>query len=95
MYVSMNDQDYEDMMEIIRQSQHPRREGLLMAFSGAKSADEDRIHLIWDVEDILVYAEDHDYPIPSRERALEILKAIDAGHDCSVGVSWETIREYL
>ena len=95
MYILMNDQEYEEILEILKQSQHPRSEGLIMKLKSGKVYDEDCIHLIWQVDDVITYAEDHGYPVPSRARAAEILKAIDDNHDCNIGVTWDTLNEYM
>lgn len=56
--------------------------------------DEHIAAAIWCEGDVLGRAEELKIKI-TRGRAQEILDLIDRGHDASMGISWDTIDNYL
>lgn len=56
---------------------------------------KDEIAIVWHIEDVITRAKDTDVPVPTEDEAREILRLIDADHDCNSGVNWGTIDYYL
>jgi hypothetical protein len=56
---------------------------------------EDKIALIWQEEDVIQRAEQLNGTKISKEKAQDILQEILDNHDCTVGVTWETIDYYV
>jgi hypothetical protein len=55
---------------------------------------EDKIAIVWQVEDIIDYAKGHKKKV-SREKAINILQSMLRRHDCEYGITWETINANL
>ncbi len=53
------------------------------------------IAIIWGYEDVIGRAEEMDYKIPTKEEAIDILSVMKHKHDCTLGITWETIDYYL
>lgn len=53
------------------------------------------IALIWDIEDVIQQAKDNDFKVPTEAEAIDILAAMQHGHDCNHGITWETINAHL
>ncbi len=49
---------------------------------------DDRIAILWSVEDVLSVR-----PDLSKKKARAVLKAVERGHDCEYGVTWDTIKD--
>jgi len=56
--------------------------------------DTEMIIVVWSKNDIIDYAQSKNVEI-SEERALEILASIKKYHDCTMGITWDTINCYL
>lgn len=48
------------------------------------------IYMSWNVEDVLVRAEDRDIEL-TEDEARKILHQLDEKHDASIGINWDTI----
>lgn len=64
------------------------------AIDSLKKHWEDKIALIWCVEDVIDRAAENGITI-SNERAAEILAEVYHRHDCNNGVSWDTLDCYI
>jgi len=66
------------------------------AIKRLKTYDDDVVvaMTVWQVGDITSRADDTGHKI-SDEEAKEILGQIDHGHDCSMGINWDVIDEYI
>ena len=51
----------------------------------------DKIAITWTSEDLISWSKDHDYKEISEEDARETLKVIFNSHDCTIGITWDTI----
>jgi len=47
------------------------------------------IAIVWQVDDVLSVR-----PDLTEEQALEVLKAVESGHDAGIGISWDTLDIY-
>lgn len=54
--------------------------------------DRDWLVIRWHVDDVLQEAENNGYLNLTREDARDILEAIEASHDATIGVNWDVIR---
>ena len=64
------------------------------AFDAAMEHLKDVDYIAWNTEDVLDQAEQDGRSI-SEEDARELLHKIVRKHDAGVGISWDTISEYL
>lgn len=60
----------------------------------------DKIFIEWCIEDVISRAKDlkdfrKNQVTPTDEQAREILQAMDRRHDCNLGITWDTIDDYL
>lgn len=55
---------------------------------------DDKIAIVWTVEDIIEYAEDKDIKI-SEEEAKNILQEILSNQDSEIGVNWSVIDYHV
>ena len=60
-------------------------------FEDGYEDSEDKIHLTGCIEDILDQAEQNDIEL-TKEEAREALRMVKDNHDCTYGVSWDTIK---
>lgn len=57
--------------------------------------DETRqIAIIWDIDDVKSQAKERHMNITDQQ-ALEILHSMKHNHDCTLGITWETINAQL
>lgn len=56
---------------------------------------EDKIAIVWQIEDIIDYAKERGYKKVSKTKAKEILTEIFENHDCCCGITWDTIDAYM
>ena len=68
--------------------------GMLIVNQGVEIALPPKMSISWHINDILGYAEDQKINITTK-RAFDILEKLKRNHDCSRGISWETISAYL
>ena len=52
----------------------------------AKEADDGRIAIVWNVEDVLEVR-----PDLTEEQAKEVLRRVKRGHDANVGINWDVL----
>lgn len=57
----------------------------------AKIEAGDAIAIIWSIEDVYACAEERERGTLTQEEARKVLKDVEANHDCTYGVSWESI----
>ena len=55
---------------------------------------DDKIALIWSTEDVISRAKEKGQTI-SEEEARDILQSVLQHHDCTIGITWDTIDSYL
>tara|TARA_R100000995_G_scaffold35555_1_gene16270 strand:- start:30741 stop:30941 length:201 start_codon:yes stop_codon:yes gene_type:complete len=53
------------------------------------SEDGDHIHIVWCVDDVLLYV-----PRLTREQAREVLHEAYRCHDADLGIAWDTFSIY-
>jgi hypothetical protein len=51
----------------------------------------DAIALIWQIEDVINEGKEIGITV-TPEQAREVLEEVESNHDCTMGVSWESIR---
>jgi len=56
---------------------------------------EDKVAIIWQVDDVRDHAERNDFRVPTVDAAREILAEMDRRHDANNGISWDTIEWHL
>ncbi len=60
------------------------------AVESLKAHWEDKIAVIWCVDDVIERASERDLKL-SRTTAIEVLNSMQRGHDCELGITWITI----
>ena len=53
-----------------------------------------KLIITWQIEDVLMRAEEQDIPC-TEDQALGILVGMDHYHDCTLGITWDTIDYWL
>ena len=61
---------------------------------GVDDAESSKISVSWCVEDVVDRARDTDINI-TEQQAKEILGEIERQHDCTIGITWDTIDAHL
>lgn len=64
------------------------------AIESIKDSTRNHTYLVWSLEDIIVSAKQRKIKI-NKDEALFILNKLETNHDCSIGVTWDTINSYL
>jgi len=59
----------------------------MIAGIGDFMSDDDRIMIMWSVEDVLTVR-----PNLTRDQAREVLHMVKRKHDASIGVCWQTLE---
>ena len=62
------------------------------------AADHRSITIVWCVDDVLAYAKDEGLDVGktiTEDDAEYILHRLEDNHDCNLGITWETISDYL
>jgi uncharacterized protein YjaG (DUF416 family) len=54
----------------------------------------ERIAISWCIEDVLGRAEDRDIEL-TEDQALDVLSAMESGHDCEIGINWNVIDFHI
>lgn len=58
------------------------------------SEDTEICSIVWGVEDVLITAEEQEISC-SKSEAEGIIRKMDKRHDCTIGITWDTIHMYL
>lgn len=82
------------MAKMIVDALHPYLTDMQEAFGALRRHFEDVDFAAWSTQDVLDQAEQDGKSI-SAEDARELLHKIVRAHDAGVGISWDTISEYL
>ena len=91
-YLELNEEEAKDLIIYAEQCS---AQALVKKIENAVKKQDETIHIIWSYEDIISRAEDAGCKVPSKKKAIEILKEIEHRHDCNLGVTWDTIDFYL
>jgi hypothetical protein len=83
----MNDHEIEEMADAISNELHVPTDDVLRILH---LYWQDRIAVVWQVDDLLEAALDAGQPI-TRDDAVEVLKDIFEGHDAELGITWTTL----
>jgi hypothetical protein len=64
------------------------------AFEAIEEYWEDKIAIVWQIDDVQCIAKDMDIHIAD-DQAIEVLQTLQKNHDAEYGICWETIRYHV
>ncbi len=64
------------------------------AIMGYLHQQQDTISIVWSLEDVESRAKDNGYTLKDGE-AMKVLTLLKEKHDCNLGITWDTVDDYL
>lgn len=92
----MHNHHITDMVNALVDAGVIRKDDVDTATATLKSVWKDKIAIVWTTEDVIDYAAMGQNPkTVTEEQAREILASMLHHHDCTIGITWDTINAEL